>query len=92
MFDIEKIKQHQRVQCNEICRLLIETIKQLAVRIEALVGKAFFLNTHDYNNTKMAEILMITLTPQLQKKAIKKRASYPSSTREPDIDFRNLVD
>ena len=40
----------------------------------------------------MTEILMVTLTPQLQKTAIKKRASHPSWTREPDIDFRKLVD
>ena len=42
--------------------------------------------------TKMTEILMMTLTPQLQKIAIKKRASHPSSIREPDLDFRKLVD
>ena len=35
---------------------------------------------------------MMTLTPQLRKKAIKKRASHPSSIREPDLDFRKLVD
>ena len=40
----------------------------------------------------MTEILMLTLTPQLQKIAIKKRASHPSSFREPDLDFRKLVD
>ena len=40
----------------------------------------------------MTEILMMTLTPQLQKIAIKKRASHPSSIREPDLDFRKLVD
>ena len=34
----------------------------------------------------------MTLTPQLRKIAIKKRASHPSSIREPDLDFRNLVD
>ena len=40
----------------------------------------------------MTEILMMTLTPHLRKIAIKKRASHPSSTREPDLDFRKLVD
>ena len=35
---------------------------------------------------------MMTLTPQLQKIAIKKRASQPSSIREPDEDLRKLVD
>ena len=35
---------------------------------------------------------MITLRPQLRKIAIKKRASHPSSIREPNIDFRKLVD
>ena len=40
----------------------------------------------------MTEILMMTLTPQLRKIAIKKRASHPSSLREPDLDFRKLVD
>ena len=34
----------------------------------------------------------MTPTPQLQKIAIKKIASHPSSIREPDLDFRNLVD
>ena len=92
MFDSERNKQHQRVLCNEVCRLPNETIKQLAVRIETLVRKAYSLNTHDYKNTKMTEFLMMTPTPQLQKIAIKKRASHPASFREPDLDFRKLVD
>ena len=40
----------------------------------------------------MTEILMMTLTPQLRKIAIKKRASHHSSIREPDLDLRKLVD
>ena len=92
MFDSERNKQHQRVLCNEIRRLPIETIKQLAVRIETLVQKAFSPNTHDFKNTKMTETLMMTLTPQLRKIANKKRASHPSSLREPDLDFTKLVD
>ena len=40
----------------------------------------------------MTEIIMMTLTPQLGKKAIKKRASHPFSIREPDLDFRKLVE
>ena len=72
MFDSERNKQHQRVLGNEICRLTNETIKQLAVRIETLVRKTCSLNTHDYENTKMTEILMMTLTPQLRKIAIKR--------------------
>ena len=40
----------------------------------------------------MTETLMMTLTPQLRKIAIKKRASHPFSIREPDFDFRKLVD
>ena len=90
--DSERNKQHQRVLCKEIRRLPTETIKHLAVRIETLVRKAYSLNTHDYKNTKMTEILMMTLTLQLRKIAIKKRASHPSSVREPDLDFRKLVD
>ena len=77
MCDSERNKQHQRVLCNEIRRLPNETIKQLAVRIETLVRKAYSLNTHDNKNTKMTEILMMTQTPQLRKIAIKKRASHP---------------
>ena len=92
MFDSERNKQHQSVLCNGIRRLPNETIKQLAVRIETLVRKAYSYNTHDYKNTKMTEILMMTLTPPLRKIAIKKRASHPSSIREPDLDFRKLVD
>ena len=92
MFDSERNKQHQRILCNEIRRLPNETIKQLAVRIETLVRKAYSLKTHDYKNTKVTEILIMTLTPQLRKIAIKNRASHPSSIREPDLDFRNLVD
>ena len=34
----------------------------------------------------------MTLTTQLPKNAIKKRASHPSSIREPDLDFRKPVD
>ena len=92
MFDPERNKQHQRVLCNEIRRLSNETIKQLAVRIETLVRKAYSFNTQNYKNTKMTEFLMMTLTPQLRKIAIKKRASHPSSIREPDLDFRKIVD
>ena len=40
----------------------------------------------------MAEILMMTLTAQFQKRAIQKRASHPSSIHETDLDFRKLVD
>ena len=40
----------------------------------------------------MTEFLMMTLRPQLRKIAIEKRASHPSSIREPDLDFRKLVD
>ena len=40
----------------------------------------------------MTEILMMTLTPQLRKIAIKKKASHPSSIREPDSDLIKLVD
>ena len=40
----------------------------------------------------MTEILMMTLTSQLRKIAIKKRASHPSSIREPHFHFRKLVD
>ena len=40
----------------------------------------------------MTEILMMTLTSQMGKIAIKKRASHPSSIREPDLDFRKLGD
>ena len=65
MFDSERKKQHQRVLCNEIRKLLNETIKQLAVRIETLVRKAYSPNTHYYKNTKMTEVSMMTLTSQL---------------------------
>ena len=40
----------------------------------------------------MTEVLMMTLTPQLCKIAIKKKASHASSIREPDIDFRNYYE
>ena len=91
MLDSERNKQHQRVLCNEIRRLPNETIKQIAVRIETLVQKAYSLNNHDYKNTLKTEIPMMTLTPQLQRIAIKKRTSHLSSIWEPDLDFRNLV-
>ena len=35
---------------------------------------------------------MMTLTSQLRKIALKKKASHPSSIRKPDIDFRKVVD
>ena len=60
--------------------------------METLVQKAYLLITHDYKNTKVTEILMMTLTPQLQKILIKKRASHPSSIREPDLDYRKVLD
>ena len=82
----------KKVFDSEVRRLTNETIKKLAVRIETLVRKAYSLNTHNYKNSKMTDILMMTLTPQLRKLAMKKRASHPSSIREPDLDFRKLLD
>ena len=64
----------------------------MAVRIETLVRKAYSANTNDYNELKMTEIIMMFLTPQLRKIAIKKRASHLSSIREPNLDFRKLLD
>ena len=90
MYDSERNKQYQRVLCNDIRRLSNETVKPLAVRMETLVRKAYSLNAHDYKITKIREIFM--MTPQLQKIATKKRASHPSSIREPDLDFKKLVD
>ena len=92
MFDSERNKQLPRVLCAEVLRLPNKTTKELAVRIETLIRKAYSLNTHDYKNTKMTESLMMTLTLQKRKIAIKKRASHPFSIREPDSDFRKLVD
>ena len=76
MFDSERNKQHQRVLCNETRRLPNETIKKLAVRIETLVRKAYSLNTHDFKNIKMTEILVMTLTAQLIKIAIKREHHF----------------
>ena len=90
MYDSERNKQYQRVLCNDIRRLSNETVKPLAVRMETLVRKAYSLNAHNYKITKITEILM--MTPQLRKIAIKKKASHPSSIREPDLDFKKLVD
>ena len=95
MFVSERNKQHQRVLCNEIRSLPNETIEQLTVRIKTLVRKALnlthSLNTHDYKNTKLAEVSLMTLTTQLGKIPEKKKASHPCSVREPEIDFRKLV-
>ena len=83
VFDSERNKQHQRVVCNEIRRIPNEIIKQLAVGIKTLVRKIYSLNTHDKKkNSKMTEVLMMTLTPQLRKIAIKK--SIP-------LQFENLM-
>ena len=87
LFDSKGIKQHQKVLCNNIRRLPKKTTKQLAVKIEVLVREAYSFKTHDYKNTKMTEVLM--LTSQLRKTAIKKRTSHPSLIRERDIDFQN---
>ena len=91
ILDFERDTQHQRVLYNEVGRLSIETIKQLAVRIKTLVRKAYSPITHDYKNKKKTEVLRMTLKQQLRKRA-KKRASQSSSIREPDIYSRNLVD
>ena len=92
MFDSERNKQHQRALCDEIHRLPDETMKQLAIKIEILVRKAYSFTTHDYKNTKTTEMLTMTVTPELRKIAMKKASSHPSSIREAYIDFRKLVD
>ena len=70
--EFSKMFDSERNSCNEIRRLPNKTLKQLAVRIETLVRKACSLNTYDYKNTKMTEILLMTLTPPLPKIAIKR--------------------
>ena len=91
LLDSERNRQPQKVLCNDFRRLPSETIKQLAIRIETLVRKAYSLNTNFYKNTKLTETLILTLT-QLRKIAIKRRASRTSSFREPGIVFRKIVD
>ena len=67
---------------NETRRLPNETKKQLAVRAETLVRKAYSLNAHDYKNIKMTEILIMTLTTQLRKIAKKERHILPQSENQ----------
>ena len=76
MFNSEQNKQNQRVSCKDISRLPNEINKSVTVIIEILVQYSF--NTHDYKNTKMTESSSMTY--------------HPSSIRESNIDFRNLVD
>ena len=72
MFDSERNRQHQGIQCKGIRRLQNETKKKLAVRIETLVGKSYYPNAHEYDNTKMTEIVMLTLTAILKEITIKR--------------------
>ena len=41
-----------------------ELLKQIAVKIETLVRKAYSLSTIDYKNTKLTEVSKMTLAPQ----------------------------
>ena len=77
MFDSERNKQHQRVLCNEIRRLPNETIKQLAVRIETLVRKAYSLNTHDHTHDKNDRNFNDDLNTSIKENSNKKE-SIPS--------------
>ena len=43
MFESERNEQHQTVLCNEARRFQNDTMKQLAVRVEILVQKAYSL-------------------------------------------------
>ena len=86
MFDSERNKQHQRVLCNEFRRLPNETIKQLAVRIETLVRKAYSLNTHDYKNTKKTEILMIHSISERRQKQ-QDNQNKPQKHKQPNKSF-----
>ena len=51
--------------------------------MDTFAQKVYSLSTHDYKNTKFTEFLA---------PARKKRATHPSSAREPIIDFRKLDD
>ena len=85
MFVSEKNKQHQRIFAMKVVDYPMKQLNnlQLAVRFETLVQKAYSLNIHDYKNTKMTEILMMTLTPQLRKKAIKREHHiFPQSENQ----------
>ena len=77
MFDSERNKQQQRVLCNEIRRLPNETIKQLAVRIETLVRKAYSLNTHDYKKYKDDRNLNDDLNTTVKKNSNKEESIPP---------------
>ena len=61
MLDSERYRQHQRISCNKVRRIPNETIKKLAERNKTLLRKAYSLNTDEFKNTKITEILMMTL-------------------------------
>ena len=88
-------KQHQRDLCNEIRRLLNETIKQLAVGIETLETKAYCLKMHDYKNTHDYKTDLNfnddsnTTTTQ---NCNKKESITSIINSKTDIEFQKLID
>ena len=68
----KKKKQYQRASCNEIRRFLKKNYKKTCQKNKNCGTKSIFLNPLHYKNTKLTEILLMTLTTQLEKIAIKR--------------------
>ena len=64
----------------------------MVVTIETLIRKACSLNTHYYKKYKNDRNLNDDSNTSTKKNSYKKRVSHTSSIREPDLDFRKLVE
>ena len=65
--------------------------KQLAVRIETLMGKTYSVNTHDFKTRRWPKFYYVLITT-IKERRKNIRSLHTSSIREPDKDFRKLVD
>ena len=92
MFDSEKSKQQAKIVLQQIQKHLNESLRSLALRIEALVKTAYSLFTEDYKNSVMNQTFIRRLDNELKTAALKKHANHKPTLREPEMPFKTLLD
>ena len=92
MFDSEKSKQQAKIVLQQLQKHTNDSLRSLALRIETLVKTAYSLYTEDYRNSVMNQTFIRSLDNEIKTSALKKLANYKQTPREPEMQFKTLVD
>ena len=92
LLDSEKSKQQAKIVLQKFQKHTNESLRSLALRIETLVKTAYSLYTEDYRNSVINQTFIRCLDNELKLAALKKHANHKQTPREPEMQFKALVD